>query len=501
MSKRDLFKLVVIDDDLPIREELKRFNWDSLDIEFAGEAENGYTGLNLCRKERPDIIFLDIIMPVMDGLEMLKFIKDELPESQVVILTCHKDYKYMREALKMGVSDYILKTNLEDEEIISVIKRVKENLLNFRSESKKDDIKNKLKSSTVFREFLTTNQDIPINNLPPLKFPCIPIIILTNIPTFTSKIYNYLFESEFNKYHWFILDTSRTVMIIEDYTPAEYKKNIGILYKNISEILEHASLFIIQGKISQNHYELRYSYNIAKTCEKLIFYKEDGGIIDYDSKTFNQLNENMQNDLKSKISLALKSNLPFEKFIKEDFYNWAKNNYIDPCKLKSLIFLILEEWTGKDLDKNNEIFISFMETNCLTLGEFINIILERLSPYVKKQSYRPEVRQAISLIKELMHKPITLSKIANEVGLSPNYLNKLFIDETGMSFKEYLLEQRLNKAKKLLNDTSYKVYEIAEMVGIPNYRYFSFLFKNKTGYSPKEYATISLKEGTNYEVY
>jgi len=188
MSKRDLFKLVVIDDDLPIREELKRFNWDSLDIEFAGEAENGYTGLNLCRKERPDIIFLDIIMPVMDGLEMLKFIKDELPESQVVILTCHKDYKYMREALKMGVSDYILKTNLEDEEIISVIKRVKENLLNFRSESKKDDIKNKLKSSTVFREFLTTNQDIPINNLPPLKFPCIPIIILTNIPRYRQKL-------------------------------------------------------------------------------------------------------------------------------------------------------------------------------------------------------------------------------------------------------------------------------------------------------------------------
>ncbi len=188
MSKRDLFKLVVIDDDLPIREELKRFNWDSLDIEFAGEAENGYTGLNLCRKERPDIIFLDIIMPVMEGLEMLKFIKDELPESQVVILTCHKDYKYMREALKMGVSDYILKTNLEDEEIISVIKRVKENLLNFRSESKKDDIKNKLKSSTVFREFLTTNQDIPINNLPPLKFPCIPIIILTNIPRYRQKL-------------------------------------------------------------------------------------------------------------------------------------------------------------------------------------------------------------------------------------------------------------------------------------------------------------------------
>ena len=224
-------------------------------------------------------------------------------------------------------------------------------------------------------------------------------------------------------------------------------------------------------------------------------------IISSGSKAFNHLNANMLNDLKTKISLALKADIPFEKFIKDDFYNWAKSNYINPYKLKSLILMLCEEWTGKDPDKNNEILLSFMESNDFIFGEFINRVVEKLSPYVKKQSYRPEVRQAISLIKELMHTPITLSKIANKVGLSPNYLNKLFIDETGMSFKEYPLDQRLNKAKELLNDTNYKVYEIAEMVGIPNYRYFSFLFKNKTGYSPKEYATISLKEGTNYEVY
>ncbi|MCR8631813.1 helix-turn-helix transcriptional regulator [Paenibacillus sp. N5-1-1-5] len=91
------------------------------------------------------------------------------------------------------------------------------------------------------------------------------------------------------------------------------------------------------------------------------------------------------------------------------------------------------------------------------------------------------------MIAQRLAEPITLTLISEEVGLSSFYLSRLFREEVGESFNEYITRLRIAKAISLLQTTSMKVYEVAEQVGIPSYRYFSVLFRNRTGVSPTDF--------------
>ena len=100
---------------------------------------------------------------------------------------------------------------------------------------------------------------------------------------------------------------------------------------------------------------------------------------------------------------------------------------------------------------------------------------------------RIEIRSAVQWIKDHMQEPISLPHIANQVGLSPHYVSRLFREETGCSVNQYITRLRMEKALELLRHTNKKVYEIAEEVGIPSYRYFTVTFRNWTGVSPTDY--------------
>jgi two-component system response regulator YesN len=94
---------------------------------------------------------------------------------------------------------------------------------------------------------------------------------------------------------------------------------------------------------------------------------------------------------------------------------------------------------------------------------------------------------AVQWIKDHLKEPISLPIIAEQVGLSPHYISKLFREETGSTVNQYITRLRMEKAIELLRHSNKKVYEIAEEVGIPSYRYFTVTFRNWTGVSPTDY--------------
>nr|WP_275690986.1 helix-turn-helix transcriptional regulator [Paenibacillus aceris] len=104
-----------------------------------------------------------------------------------------------------------------------------------------------------------------------------------------------------------------------------------------------------------------------------------------------------------------------------------------------------------------------------------------------ERKIRKEVQLAQRIIVSKLGDPITLTSVADEVGLSSYYLSRLFREETGESFNDYVTRLRMEKAVNLLQNTQLKVYEVAEQVGIPSYRYFSQLFRNWTGVAPTDY--------------
>lgn len=111
-----MYKLLIADDESIIRKGLKKvIDWQKLNIEVVGEAEDGEVALNLIEKLKPDIILLDICMPFLNGLELIKKIKDIDKNFIIIIVTGYDEFKYTHEALKLKVFDYLLKPiNKED---------------------------------------------------------------------------------------------------------------------------------------------------------------------------------------------------------------------------------------------------------------------------------------------------------------------------------------------------------------------------------------------------
>ena len=102
-------------------------------------------------------------------------------------------------------------------------------------------------------------------------------------------------------------------------------------------------------------------------------------------------------------------------------------------------------------------------------------------------------RRALELINKHLDQPITLQFIAKQVGLSSHYLSRLFHAETGKPFNQYVIEAKMQRAAKLLRESTMKVYEVSDSIGIPNYRYFAALFKKHWGMTPIDYRKNVMK--------
>ncbi|WP_010267898.1 response regulator transcription factor [Paenibacillus senegalensis] len=121
MTDANVMQVVLVDDELPLRQELRLFPWREHGFELAGEAENGEMALQLCRKIKPQIVITDITMPVMNGLDLLRTLKDEQLNVKVILLTCHSDFEFAREALRFGAVEYLLKVTMESEELVNAL--------------------------------------------------------------------------------------------------------------------------------------------------------------------------------------------------------------------------------------------------------------------------------------------------------------------------------------------------------------------------------------------
>src|SRR5690606_35977463 len=109
--------VIIVDDELPLREELRSFPWEAHGAALAGEAENGEEALQLCYQHEPNVVVTDITMPVMDGLALFREIRTHFPATQVILLTCHSDFQYAREALRLGALDYFVKVTLDEDDL------------------------------------------------------------------------------------------------------------------------------------------------------------------------------------------------------------------------------------------------------------------------------------------------------------------------------------------------------------------------------------------------
>lgn len=535
-----MVKVIIVEDDFYIRDYLKNsIEWEKNGFAVVGEAPDGVKAFKVIESENPDIVITDIVMPNMNGVDLIKKIKDEGINSKVVVLSSYDDFEYVKESMKLGAEEYILKHSINPEEIIGLMKNICEKM---KAENKsKEEIRKAIhayKSSfdrmkaaftgKLLAGKLTNENDIEkmLSSLD-LKIHTgyVAVAVLEVEDCDKSPVYkkddkhalfqyaamnilNELLEQKgIGISYSYDEETYAVVLGIENLgNMSEVEMHIAGISMKIAECFKkYLEVNVTMGisnfrkgiKEAYNCYnEAKYAlqYKIFKGRGKRIYYRDVRPTFEsVETKEMLvafSVNLNLKNYMKCKELLQMCKDEISLKYI-------SFEKYIDTFKD------ILTQ-TARHLSKNNidfeDIFmedsipyekIEQFETPDELIKWLVGMLDEISEINMEEQiSCRNEVKKVIEYINKNYSKSITLNEAAEYAQISYAYLSQLFKQQTGKSFVDYLNEVRIKNAKNLLNESAMKVYEVAFNVGFKDPNYFIRVFKNITGMTPNEYKLI-----------
>lgn len=499
------YSVMIVDDELPIKQELAAIDWAKYGCKLIGEASNGMDALEKCRENTPNIILTDITMPLMDGLEMIKKLKTSYPSVKVIILTCHKDFQYVKEAITFGALDYILKIAMDENELEKALKRAVEAIEGERIVVKEEKKARKMALSKIYTNIQSYSQidknvfcdELEKMNIN-IRFPTRNVLLYIQSKMDAGFFIDELLQDFLSKEE--IVQDS---IYLGDNTHLFFIKNHSENVEETSKILEELitelnhiiscdyvltnlglHVYGLIGDLIEKKEDFHINISDYVGSKANIFYNPEQLINIKNNRKPNEVNKYIKESFTKIFSDFKKNKSEVSDIVKKDFKNWAIQNWISPKQLKNIVITWLD-----NMEKDDK---KAIEPNKLlharNIDEMEYIILNELSYIIDKEfGYRPDIKRAIDIINEKYGRPISLTSVSAEININPQYLSKLFHSETKELFNDYVTKVRIENAGKLLKESNLKIFEIAEKVGIPNYRYFSTVFKYCMGVSPKNY--------------
>ena len=533
-----MIKIFLVEDEIVVREGIKNnINWVENGFLFCGEASDGELAYPLIQKAKPDIVITDIRMPFMDGLELSRLIKKEMPMVKIIILSGYGEFDYAKEAINIGITDYLLKpingANLLSSvkgiaEIIKKEQEEKENYNKFLKDIKENEIDEKrrlfhdlVSDSDSLASILERGRDLNLE----LTAPFYNIILLQvgivrggkkereTYPQIWQEI-NELVElrgdailfdcsiegkaillkgsslEEINRIQDYYILSLRE--ILDKDNPISYFGGIGKTVGRLGEL-------ILSYHEASRAFAYRYIWDINEILDYDIIPKGYGATqaIDFNLGNISQLD-------KRKVEIFLKSGEKEEvHFFVEEYLKSLGNEFRNSILFRQ--YLVMDMYFTvmrflEDLGYGTEVIdkpfkdsremniqISSME---LTQGYIENIFLEvmEIRDEMADKHYNGIINRAKEYIWEhYAEVELSLNQVAARVYISPSHFSTVFSQKTGRTFVKYLTDIRMTKAKELLKCTDLKTSEIGYMVGYKDPHYFSYLFKKTQNCTPKQY--------------
>lgn len=535
-----MLKVFLAEDEYVVREGIKNnVPWSDHGFLFCGEAGDGEYAYTQIRLLKPDIIITDIKMPFMNGLELSRLVKKDFPDIKIIILSGYEEFDLAKEAINIGVEEYLLKPINADHLIkavesvagkILIEKQEKENLLKFKMEMKENEIETK---RNYFSELISSQQSLS-NKLEKGRHLGLELsasfynIVLFKVAQvkhgdaeFSSRLvhiqtelYQY-FEKENIIYFDRHLEGIALLLKADSLEEMSQKQkkyicDIEGLIKKYEEVTYFGGIGSIVNRLS----ELYISFDEASRAFAYRFIKEESQFLEADQLTqINIKEDNAWVDMsytdymnKEVVDKFLCNGELGEVsfFVEEYFKNFATAGE------KSIIFrqyVIIDMYftAANFVDKISDGEDATAIKKALQKHQDINTIVmkfEHTIDYIKNLfiqviSYRNEVatKRFSNIIKDTKayiqknyrDEDISLNSVALYVNISPSYLSSVFSQETGQTFVKYLTDLRMNKAKELLMCTNKRSNEISTEVGYKDPHYFSYLFKKTQGCSPMQF--------------
>jgi len=491
-----MYKVLIVDDELIERKGLTKI----LKKEFQDEliirsAENGKKAIEMTQTFNPNIVFMDIKMPGMTGIEAMKKIKKFNPEINVVIISAFDSFKYAQEALNNNAYEYLLKP-VKREDIITCLKRliIEENQKLEEREYKREILSIKDQSLEFINEniidYIMASDLEKIKIIIENKFNVMPLDIGVSIVIENKKddeILNEIYEFCKSKYDFFLFrELPNTIIIFIDDTIEKTEKLFRELFLNIKKNYSKDLKMALTDYKRLDQIHEAYKKNLSKIYS--IDIEEQKYIYPID----------LENQLINKINLSL-LNESIE--VLDKIYIWLDENFkIDENKLRYLIELevfINRVFFKKTEDNNILKPIKITTDNSvehvkLFKIELKNKLINTIKNIIMNSNSNLEelINEAKVYINNNYMDDITLESVANEMCISSYYFSKLFKKEANINFIDYLTDIRIKNAKYKIRNTNKSIKQISKEVGYNDPNYFSRVFKKQTGYSPSKYKKI-----------
>jgi Response regulator containing CheY-like receiver domain and AraC-type DNA-binding domain len=529
-----MYRVLIADDEILVRLALKNsIDWDKYDMMVIADANNGQAAWEVYEREKPDLVITDIKMPVMDGMEFIRRIRERGSKTVIIILSCLEDFELLRQALSLDISGYILKLTMSDDEIDKVLLKARDEMEKNISRKSEAVVKldNNVLKEEVFKRFLfygdfqESEFEKHVNELKLFIKPHNLLVCLMEIDHFSQM------KEKFNDKRGQMISLSIFNIInevLKNYQRVEVIHDVNqryIIFFSFHDINSeqriHEELYSILGHIRKalkSYFNSTVSFGISSL--------KDGyaSLGDLYTESENALKQKFHRGLEKYLTLREQViNKPADsvRAIFAEIQNYmemlneaVRKGIIERAEMLLSSYCLPEEsiknmlfewmhWLCISLNVNSgnmdELLISYhkqvqsaetLEEACEAYKRYIYNMIDIIN---KKNSLSREVVEAVQFIHAHYPAEIDLQQVADYTKLSPNYLSSLLKKETGLSFIEYLNQVRIENAKKLLLNTSMKSYEIAEKVGFASDSYFSRAFKKMTNMGPYEFRRSSSK--------
>jgi two-component system response regulator YesN len=519
------FKTLLVDDDYLVRSYLKILPvWEQEKFQVIADVRDGEEALKVLKETPVDLIVTDISMPLVNGIELIRKVRKHNSSVYIIVLSCHDDFEYVKESMKLGADEYVLKNTLEERTLVPVLTQAREAITARRKtsgETKSPDVVPRMINENS--EFLFFNKVLSGNSSEQeteamrkhvgIAYPFHNCAVVSMMIQKSQDADEQWFELEMEQY--FLEFHLRLRGALEREQGAE-GLSCEVIYLGMGvfccfiDLSDECRSSVMSQKVIQTAtacyrickdephlfqigasgicmgtQAIRQAYQQSRTALKSGFY-EDKQILYYDSER--RLSEQLPDKAQQLLSEA-----------DELFYQGKKERFVllggQACKSfieKRTTRRVVVQWL-RDIQgiTRTEVYEAHMIRSIRQVEE----ALEKLAEQIGNENVQMEIpvkanitaRMAAEYVQKHYREPIGLTEVAEAVGINASYLSYLFSQEMNIGFSAYLLNQRMKYAMKMLKTTNLKINEISSQSGFNDYHYFAKTFKKLNGLSPADY--------------
>lgn len=513
-----MYRVLIVDDEPVIRNGISAFiDWEKEGMTVEDHYANGEEALSALESLSFDILITDIKMPLLNGIQLMKQALALCPWLKVILISNYSDFEYVKEGLKLGAVDYLLKLTLKGEDLLAVLHR---SISMLEEERRRDSEWNHYQQGALYLDRKRVEQEIKRYIVQEQTFP----------------------ESTVWAPAW--LEDSYTCVYLMLDAAEEWRENYGYLYVQLlleelqeafylqiregcALLVSESSLFVIfpdlEGEVEQQlgHWkrQLEAKWGISTSvgfvkeqgvsrilkgyvesglaCQRR-FFEGLGGLYRGSRSETNPVQTLTDRELNhdgAPFFEMIHNGDPASSAVDFALERW-KSGILNPGEVQLEAYTLLtgayqpHEDAGTLLSERYEL-LSKTET-LEQLASFMICELEEMGksfiPKLSDNGYSGQlITKALEYIAAHYTENLTLQSVADIVHLSKSYFSHLFKKQTERNFIDYLIELRIREAKRLLTQNDCRIYDVAGAVGFKDVKYFSKVFKKITGLTPVEY--------------